>query len=141
MWGKNKAPDRSSGDHDMTLISAGTEVEGNVIFTGALLIEGKVRGNLHSDDGHLTLSGSGMVEGDIKAPRMVLNGAVRGNVFATEHLELTADAEISGNVYYNVIEMVRGSQVNGSLEHHPNGKADIQPLIAKANAGTVVEHG
>ncbi|MCW7554287.1 hypothetical protein NX722_17010 [Endozoicomonas gorgoniicola] len=47
----------------------------------------------------------------------------------------------SGNVYYNIIEMFKGSQVNGSLEPHPNGKADIKPLIAKATAGTVVEHG
>ncbi|AMO55273.1 hypothetical protein GZ77_11135 [Endozoicomonas montiporae] len=141
MWGKNRAPVHSNGDSNMTLISAGTEVEGNVMFTGTLLIEGKVRGNLYSDDGHLTLTDSGLVEGDIKASKMVLNGAVRGNVFATEHLELAADAEISGNVHYNVIEMVKGSQVNGSLEHHPDGMADIKPLIAKVTADTVIEHG
>lgn len=39
------------------------------------------------------------------------------------------------------IEMVKGSQVNGSLEHHPDGEADIKPLIAKVTAGTVIEHG
>ena len=141
MWGKHKQSIQSSGDQDMTLISAGTEVQGNIGFTGALLIEGKVRGNLSSENGHLTLAESGMVEGDIRAPRVAINGMIRGNVFATEHLELAAKAEINGNVYYNVIEMVRGSQVNGSLEHHPDGMPDIKPLIARVTEGTVIEHG
>lgn len=141
MWGKNKQTIHSSDNQEMTLISAGTEIKGNISFTGALLIEGKVRGNLYAEDGHLTLADSGMVEGDIKAPSMVINGMVRGNVFATERLELSARAEIHGNVYYNVIEMVKGSQVNGSLEHHPDGMSDIKPLITSVTEGTVIEHG
>ena len=41
---------------------------------------------------------------------------------------------ITGNVFYNVIEMTKGSQVNGSLEHHPNGvPAGPQPLLERAD--------
>ena len=141
MWGKNKYPVASRSDQNMTLISAGTEIEGNLVFDGALLVEGKVRGNVLSEGGHLTLAESGRIDGDIKAPHMVINGTVHGNVFATEHVELAAQAEIIGNVYYNVIEMIKGSHVNGSLEHHPDGMPDSQPRIAQPAEGTVIEHG
>ena len=139
MWGKNKPENKVSGDADTTLISAGTEIEGDVNFTGVLLVEGKVRGNLNSEDGHLTLAESGFVQGDIRAPKIVINGSVRGCVYAMEHVELAAKAEITGNVYYNVIEMVKGSQVNGSLEHHPNGMPDIKPILVRVTDDSPVD--
>lgn len=141
MWGKIKQVIEDESSHQATLISIGTEIEGNVAFSGSLLIEGRVRGNLSSEDGQVTLGKSGFVEGDIRAPRVVIDGSVRGNVFATEYLELSANAEITGNVYYNVIEMVKGAQVNGNLEYHPNGVPDVTPIIAMVTDGTVVEQG
>ncbi|OED49219.1 hypothetical protein ACH42_01975 [Endozoicomonas sp. (ex Bugula neritina AB1)] len=141
MWGKIKEVIEDESSHQATLISIGTEIEGNVAFSGSLLIEGRVRGSLNSEDGQITLSESGFVEGDIRAPRVVIDGSVRGNVFAMERLELNANAEITGNVYYNVIEMVKGSQVNGSLEHHPNGMPSVTPIIAMVTDETVVEQG
>ena len=141
MWGKNKSASRVSGDSDTTLISAGTEIEGDVNFSGVLLIEGKVCGNLNSENGHLTLAETGFVEGDIRVPKIVINGAVRGCVYALEHVELAARAEITGNVYYNVIEMVKGSQVNGSLEYHPDGMPDIKPLLVKVVDDRSIEQG
>ena len=141
MWGKNRPESKDSGDADTTLISAGTEIQGDVNFTGVLLVEGKIRGNLNSEDGHLTLAESGFVQGDIRAPKMVINGSVHGCVYAMEHVELAAKAEITGNVYYNVIEMVKGSQVNGSLEHHPSGMPDIKPLLEIVSDDRTIDQG
>ncbi|MGI9274113.1 MAG: bactofilin family protein [Endozoicomonas sp.] len=134
MWGRNKQETKQAvAEHSSTtLISAGTEIRGDMTFNGAMHVEGRISGNLDSEQGQLTLSEGGAVDGDIRAPRIVINGNVRGNVYASEHLELAIKAVITGNVYYNLLEMTKGSQVNGSLEHHPNGMPDVTPLLEKA---------
>ena len=45
-----------------------------------------------------------------------VDGIIKGNVMAAErHVELTSSARISGDVYYGLIEMAMGAEVNGSL--------------------------
>jgi cytoskeletal protein CcmA (bactofilin family) len=46
---------------------------------------------------------------------------VTGDVHAVEHVELAPQARIRGDVYYNLIEMAIGAEVNGSLVHTANG--------------------
>jgi len=60
---------------------------------------------------------------------------VEGDVHSTQHLELAAKARVVGNVYYHLIEMVMGSEVNGSLCHRSS--AELKPRqigVAKAAA-------
>lgn len=112
---KNKA--RQQGPAH-TLISRQTEISGDVRFTGELIIEGTVRGNIFAEDESAALvrvAETGVVEGEICVPSAVINGLVRGDVHCAKHLELAAKAVVSGNVYYSLIEMVMGSEVNGNL--------------------------
>jgi cytoskeletal protein CcmA (bactofilin family) len=59
----------------------------------------------------------GCVMGEIDAPTVVLNGKVVGNVYSSEHVELAAKALVDGNVHYNLVEIMRGAEVNGNLVH------------------------
>jgi cytoskeletal protein CcmA (bactofilin family) len=71
-------------------------------------------------------------------PNLVLNGSVNGDVYASEHIQLAANARIKGNVYYKVIEIARGAQVNGSLIHHEENKK-AAPNAAVPNAAAPAE--
>ncbi len=113
MWGKKKSPD---GD-TITLVSEVTEIRGDVIFRGSMHVEGRVLGNIQAHDGSLRLAEGSMVEGDIHVADVAINGTVKGDVFVAGKLELSSKADITGNVYYNMIEMALGAQVNGVLEH------------------------
>ncbi len=144
MFNKSKQVVESGKNQDnTTLISTGTTIVGDLSFAGTMHIEGSIKGNIDAEEGFLTIAHSGNIEGDIRASRIVIDGHVRGNVYATDHLELASKAVITGNVYYNVIEMTKGSQVNGSLEYHPNGLPDVRPLLEKVQeksaAGEVIE--
>ncbi|OED42831.1 hypothetical protein ACH42_11640 [Endozoicomonas sp. (ex Bugula neritina AB1)] len=150
MFSKNKSTAGStvsavsSKQQDQTtLISSGTTITGDTAFSGTMHVEGIIKGNVSADEGLLTVAHSGKVEGDIQAPKIIIDGQVRGNVYAEEHLELASRAAITGNVFYSVIEMEKGSQVNGSLEYHPNGMPDVRPLLEKARdlsqEGEVIE--
>lgn len=101
-----------------TLISKGTRIVGDVHFSGELNVQGKVVGNIIGDaNAELEVSQAGQVEGQIQVPKLIVRGLVQGDIRCSKHVELGATAVVNGNVFYNLIEMVKGSQVNGSLVH------------------------
>lgn len=101
-----------------TLISRATKVVGDLYFTGELQLEGKVTGNIIAEnekDAKLVIADTGVVEGEVRAPVVIVNGKVQGNIYSTKHLELAAKGNVVGTVHYHSIEMVKGAQVNGSM--------------------------
>lgn len=107
-----------------TLIGRNTEIAGDVRFKGGLHIDGKVTGNVLADDdpdATVSISQHGTIEGETRVPAVVVNGAIHGDVYASERIELAADARVSGNVYYHLLEMSAGAEVNGKLVHQPGG--------------------
>ena len=112
---------KSSGG-GTTLISRDTVVVGDLHFTGSLDVEGLVQGNIiaradRDKDATVRVVDHGRVEGEIRAPLVVINGEVHGDVHSSKHLELAPKARVAGNVYYTLVEMAVGSEVNGSLQH------------------------
>jgi cytoskeletal protein CcmA (bactofilin family) len=103
-----------------TLIGQSIEVDGDLNFSGGLHLDGKVKGNVTSESGSnsvLVVSEQGQISGDVSVPYAVINGTIKGNVYASEKLELSNKAVINGNVHYNVLEMASGASVNGNMLH------------------------
>lgn len=115
MGSKAKSPD--------TKISSQTQIHGDIKISGSLLIDGHVIGNIIADKesgANVLISDKGSVTGEIRAPYVLINGKVDGNVFAMTQLELDKKAMITGDVHYAIMEMVMGAQVNGRLVHNDN---------------------
>lgn len=104
-----------------TLISPHTTISGNIRFTGVLYLDGTLEGNIESDDPKalLTIGNGGVAKGEVRVPNVVIHGKVEGDVYANAHVSLSADARIHGNVYYHLIEMSMGAEINGQLVHKP----------------------
>lgn len=101
-----------------TLIGTGSILQGDLEFTGGLRVDGQVKGHVSAQDssnGTLVLSESGVVEGDINVPHVVINGTVKGNIASSGHVELQANAKITGDIHYKAVEMELGAVLNGSL--------------------------
>ncbi len=111
---------RSKKSTATTLVSRETQIAGDVHFSGTLVIEGIVRGSivaLPDSDALVRVVDGGSVEGEIRAPVVLVNGEVQGDVHAAEHIELAPRARVAGNVFYTLLEMAAGCQVNGRLVH------------------------
>ncbi|CAA0114281.1 Uncharacterised protein [BD1-7 clade bacterium] len=124
------AGSKSTKSASTTLIARETEIFGDIKFSGNLEIEGTVVGNLvanPSSEASVRVQEGGRVEGDIRVPRVVINGEVKGTVHS-DTLELAGNARIDGNVHYSTVEMMKGAQVNGSLVYSENA-------LAQNNAG------
>ena len=137
MWNNKKKRKTSRID---TLVGQHTVVNGDVKFSGGLHVEGVIKGNVYADnDGMsmLQLSEQGRIEGEVNVPYVVLNGEVRGDVHSGAHIELLSKAQVTGNVYYNLIEMAIGAEVNGKLVHavQPEAPEEEEEIGAAPAAG------
>jgi cytoskeletal protein CcmA (bactofilin family) len=101
-----------------SLITQGSCIEGNLIFTDGLRVDGEVRGNLRANEGRasiLVISESATVTGLLQAEHVIINGRVVGPVHATELLELQPKARIEGAVSYKALEMHQVAVITGKL--------------------------
>lgn len=118
MWSKGKPKaDLNKYSGKTSVIAAGAELVGDLRFQGAVQVDGRLSGNLIASEGLVRVSVEGQVQGDIRAPHVILDGEVIGNVYASEHLELGARARVKGNLHYGLMEMAMGAQIEGSLCH------------------------
>tara|TARA_R110000823_G_scaffold195624_7_gene326972 strand:+ start:14438 stop:14845 length:408 start_codon:yes stop_codon:yes gene_type:complete len=127
MWGSKKSAFGSSGG--TTLIAEGTRLIGDIHFRGTLEVEGLVQGSIIAEsekDALVRIVGKGRVEGEIRAPNVMVNGLVEGDVHSSGQLELAPRGRVHGNVYYHSVEMSAGAEVNGSMTH-VSGERESQP--------------
>ncbi|HEY4374125.1 MAG TPA: polymer-forming cytoskeletal protein [Burkholderiales bacterium] len=121
-----------------SLIGATTIIEGDVVFTGGLRIDGTVKGNVAASTGStetnstLVVSESARIQGEIRAAHVVVNGAVDGPIYVSEYLELQPKARVTGDVHYKTLEIHLGATVDGKLEH-TGGEARNSNLKLAAN--------
>lgn len=128
MFKKNKPKKNKSTSRIDTLIGRHTHIKGDVSFSGGLRIDGSVEGNINAtgdDTALLTLSDHGSIDGEVRVPNLVINGQVNGNVYASQHVELAPKARINGNLYYRMLEMEMGSEVNGHLIRAQDENEDV----------------
>lgn len=118
-----------------SLIGVGTRIDGNVVFSGGLRVDGEVRGNISCENGQegtLVISEKASVEGEVAVCHVVINGTVIGPVCAGESLELLPSARVTGDVEYHRIEMQQGAVIQGRLVHQVSAK-NVELKLASSN--------
>jgi cytoskeletal protein CcmA (bactofilin family) len=135
MFSTNRKEGRSAAEAT-TLIATGTEIKGDIQFSGRLHVDGKVDGAIRGDgpQAMLTLSAQARVTGEVQAPHIVVDGSIVGDVTAGERLELASNARVEGNVYYKLLEMSAGAQINGKMVHRAEPPKQLPKPSAEAEA-------
>lgn len=131
MFGKRKKPKLTKVD---SLIGQNSVISGDVTFTGGLHVDGVIKGNVSAEDSDtsiLSLSARGTIEGRVSVPHIVLSGVVVGDVHAYEHIELASSARVEGTVYYKLIGIAMGAEVNGKLVRVSDDAAAEHSRIAQ----------
>lgn len=121
MFGSEKVKGSRGAAGVETLIGPHVVIRGDVSFSGGLYVEGCIHGAVVADDAEtgavLTISERGLIEGEVRAPHVIVNGQLRGDLYAGERVELAANARVQGNIYYKVVEMAAGAMITGRLIH------------------------
>ena len=124
-----------------TLVGSNTTINGDVHFTGGCHVDGTVKGSVTADPestSALSISEDGHVDGGVTVPYVVLNGIVKGDVCASQRVELGSTARVIGNVYYNLIEMAIGAEINGKLVHQPKGQVPLLEQTTRIDESAAV---
>ena len=98
-----------------TVLAEDIDFEGTIEFVEPLLVKGSVHGEIRSTS-DLFIAESALVNADVQAGRVTVKGAVRGDVDASERIELFSGASIVGNVRTPDLIVQSGSRLSGRCE-------------------------
>lgn len=104
----DEALDRS----DVSVVGPGTRIEGTVVATGSLRVDGEVKGTITAQR-EVSLSAGGRVEADIQANSITLAGQVKGDLTARADITLPAESRLDGNIRAHNVEV--GGAVKGNI--------------------------
>ncbi len=103
-----------SATTSLSIIAAGTKIDGDIDTDGVIRIEGRVEGTVRA--GRQVLIGrQGEVRGDISTREAVVGGSVNGAINASERLEVQSTSTIVGNITTKAIAVVEGGKINGTV--------------------------
>jgi cytoskeletal protein CcmA (bactofilin family) len=112
IWKTNgKAGGKGTGELTAFLDEA-AEIEGKFTFSGTVMINGKLRGEISSND-TLIVGEKGVINASIRAGVVLVSGEVVGNIAGIERVELRGTARVSGDIEAPIVVVDEGVQFDG----------------------------
>jgi cytoskeletal protein CcmA (bactofilin family) len=112
MW-KSNGKTGGKGNSDLTaFIDEASEIEGKYTFSGTVMINGKLRGEIHSKD-TLIVGEKGVIHATIRAGVVLVSGEIVGNVVGLERVELRGTARVSGDIEAPIVVVDEGVMFDG----------------------------
>jgi cytoskeletal protein CcmA (bactofilin family) len=135
LWRKSGKP--SVKGNDLTaFIDEGSEIEGKYTFSGTVMLNGRFRGEIVSND-TLIVGEKGVVNASIRAGVVLISGEVVGNVMASERVELRGSARVYGDVEAPVVVIEEGVLFEGHCRM-TKGRAEDGPITVPRSDRAVV---
>jgi cytoskeletal protein CcmA (bactofilin family) len=109
---------RSAVPHIDSLLGGSTRIQGDLLFSGGLHLDGSVTGSVKSSGAgpsRLVIGESAVIEGSVVAPIVELYGVVRGDIMAPGRVALGPKGRVEGNVHYGSLEVAAGASIKGKL--------------------------
>jgi cytoskeletal protein CcmA (bactofilin family) len=108
-----------NGNPNKNVLNSDVEIKGNLKFTGELLFEGKLEGEVNAE-GVLQLGENGVINGNVTANSVIVRGKLNGNVNAKEKVEIKSKAELFGDIRAAKLAIEEGVTYVGRTEVNPN---------------------
>lgn len=96
----------------MNTLAQDVEIKGTIKFAQALVIEGKIEGDIQSP-GVLTIGDNGRVKGEIRTGSVTIFGTVEGNVTASERCEVRSSGSVQGDITAGTFAIEEGATFIG----------------------------
>jgi cytoskeletal protein CcmA (bactofilin family) len=134
-----RLPLRPARSRDLTaFIDEGTEIEGTYHFSGTVMLNGRLAGEIVSND-TLIVGEKGVVHANIRTGVLLVSGEVVGNVLASERVELRGKARLFGDLETPVIVVEEGVVFEGQCRMTRGRTLDeAPPMVSAARDRAVV---
>jgi cytoskeletal protein CcmA (bactofilin family) len=105
-------------------IDKSLEVNGDVIGSESLYIDGKVKGTINLPGSRVTIGRNGLVSGNISAREVVVLGVVHGDIDASERVDLRSEGSLTGDVVAQHITIGDGAFFKGIVDIQKLGQGN-----------------
>ena len=105
-------------------ISKGLSIKGEITGSESLFIDGKIEGSINIPGNRVTVGKNGVVNASISAREIVVLGKLKGNVTATDRVDIRAEGALTGDVAAARISIEDGAFFKGGIDIR---KADAKP--------------
>ena len=111
-----------------TILGAGSEFEGKLVFDGTVQVEGKFSGQVQSQ-GTFIIGEKALVRAEIQAGIVLIRGEVHGTIAAKDRIEAYAPAKIFGDLSSPVLVFGEGILFQGTSHMIPmeEGRENVKP--------------
>jgi cytoskeletal protein CcmA (bactofilin family) len=123
MFRRKNAKATGKGTDLSAYIDEASEIEGKYTFSGTVMLNGKLTGEIWSDD-TLIIGEKGVVNANVRAGIVLVSGEVRGNILGTDRVELRGTARVHGDVEAPVIVVEEGVLFEGHCRMTKGRSAD-----------------
>jgi cytoskeletal protein CcmA (bactofilin family) len=107
----------------MTTIGPSLTITGDITSQEDVTIQGKLHGKISVQGASLLIADGASVQAEAQVSRVIINGTYAGDVTATERVELTKTANVSGTLMAPAIVIQDGAVFNGMIEVNGRSKA------------------
>ena len=119
LFNKTKKMNSSDSQESFdTLIGSATRIEGRMVVNKSIRLDGTIEGSIESpNDNQVTVAigHTGLVHGDVRAHRVLVNGQVDGNIYAREKCELHETSKVKGDIHYGLLGIEHGAEILGLM--------------------------
>jgi cytoskeletal protein CcmA (bactofilin family) len=124
---------------DQATIGKSLVVKGEVTGSESLYIDGKVEGAINLPGNRVTIGRNGQVAANVSAREVVVLGKVRGNINASDRVDIRSEGSLTGDVIAQRISIEDGAFFKGGIDIRKPGQAKDGP-IGSVNSGVVESH-
>lgn len=124
---------------DQASISKGLFIKGEITGSESLFIDGKVEGSINLNGNRVTVGRNGQVAASITAREVVVLGKVRGNVTATDRVDIRAEGALTGDVAAARISIEDGAFFKGGIDIRKPDAKPAAPAAAPAPVAATVK--
>jgi cytoskeletal protein CcmA (bactofilin family) len=123
---------------DQATIGKSLVIKGEVTGSESLYIDGRVEGSINLAGNRVTVGRNGVVSANINAREIVVLGKVRGNLTASDRVDIRSDGSLTGDVVAARISIEDGAFFKGGIDirkggQKPNGE-EVKAPVASAEA-------
>jgi cytoskeletal protein CcmA (bactofilin family) len=97
------------------VLASGIEITGSIKFSNDMIIDGKVTGEITSEEGVVTIAENAEIDGDIRAGEVKLYGHVRGTI-TSDRCELKANSVLDGDIKTKRFTVEEGATLSGRTQ-------------------------
>ena len=101
---------------EQATIGKGLFIKGEITGSESLYIDGKIEGTINLPGNRLTIGKNGQVNASVNAREIVVLGKVKGNVSATDRVDIRAEGSLTGDVSAARISIEDGAFFKGGID-------------------------